>query len=203
MPEHSISSPGLMLLVFVPFAGWVIWTSRRRHHTPIRLLAGVALAAWSALLLYGTLVPVPLPPYNPLDSELLNMDYRAFPAAFLSLTPFTTITASLGLGLDWPAARYLVGNFVAFVPLGMLAPLTAPRWDSWLRIGALGLAISILVETVQLGESLLVSIPIHVADIDDLILNTLGALVGYGLLRAVKRHRKADEQAPESPAAKR
>ena len=72
----------------------------------------------------------------------------------------------------------LVGNVVMFVPVGLLLPL-ATR----LRFGgtvAACVALSVLVECVQLtlGRSL---------DVDDVLLNTLGgvvgAVLGLGLLR--------------------
>lgn len=73
------------------------------------------------------------------------------------------------------AAINLVGNLVMFVPLGFLLPRTFPRLDRlWKTLAIVVLAV-ILVELVQLFTLL------GSCDVDDLILNTLGAALGYGL----------------------
>lgn len=75
-------------------------------------------------------------------------------------------------------------NIVMTAPLGVLLPLVFPRrLTGFLRLGIAGLAVSLVAELAQLvtGRS---------ADIDDVIANTLGVLVGYSLLclvRAVAR----------------
>lgn len=69
---------------------------------------------------------------------------------------------------------HTAGNLLWFVPLGLLVPRLWPQR----RLGtvtALGLGLSLLVEACQylLGTG--------VPDVDDLLLNTLGAMLGYGL----------------------
>ena len=73
-----------------------------------------------------------------------------------------------------------LGNLLLYVPFGFLAPLLWRKVEGW-RTLALGLGLSFCVEVVQLfiDRSL---------DTNDLILNTVGAAVGYGifvLLRVV------------------
>ena len=46
-----------------------------------------------------------------------------------------------------------------------------------------GLAVSVAIEGTQLGLSLLMGYWYRVADVDDLILNTAGVLLGYGAFR--------------------
>lgn len=79
------------------------------------------------------------------------------------------------------AARYPAGNLVAFLPLGILAPMISGRWRSWTRILLLASAASLSVEISQLVLSLGMGFPWHVADVDDLVLNVVGTLIGYGL----------------------
>lgn len=72
----------------------------------------------------------------------------------------------------------LAGNVLLYVPLGLLLPWVWKTSD-WRRVTAAGLAASLVTELVQpvVGRSF---------DVDDLIANTLGALIGY-LLFAVAR----------------
>ena len=82
------------------------------------------------------------------------------------------------------AIRQLAGNVVPFVPFGLLLPIL---WVRFRRIGQLlfaaalaSLAIEILQLTLRLAGVISRSI-----DIDDVILNTLGALVGWAVWRVL------------------
>ena len=74
------------------------------------------------------------------------------------------------------------GNVVAFLPAGVLLPIVAPRaFRSARRVAAGAFGLSLAVELAQLATGR------RCADVDDLLLNTLGGLAGYGLLRAARR----------------
>jgi len=70
----------------------------------------------------------------------------------------------------------LVGNIVAFMPLGLLIPLARPRACSPWRTLLIGLGLSLGIEATQWLAGY------RVSDIDDVILNGLGTLFGYGLV---------------------
>jgi VanZ family protein len=76
----------------------------------------------------------------------------------------------------------MLRNIVVFLPLGFLLPLVA-RVHSALRILVVGFLLSLAIETVQLVQSQIGNGG-HVADINDLLANTLGAPIGYGIFRA-------------------
>lgn len=67
----------------------------------------------------------------------------------------------------------LLGNVVGFVPFGFMLPLIARRARGFFLITLSGFALSLFVEVVQLITK------VGCFDVDDLILNTLGAAVGY------------------------
>lgn len=72
-----------------------------------------------------------------------------------------------------------LGNIVMFVPIGFFASLLSdkPRW--WK--GTLWtFALSLFIETAQLFVC-------RGTDVDDLILNTLGGLLGYGLFLLLRQ----------------
>ncbi|MDT0612570.1 VanZ family protein [Streptomyces lancefieldiae] len=98
---------------------------------------------------------------------------------------------SLKAYLDQPALRDAVrqigGNLLLGVPFGVLVPVVAPRTRGLLRVLLLTAVVMLLVESAQ--GALVTG---RAFDIDDVILNTTGALVGYLLLgrrmsRAVHR----------------
>ena len=74
---------------------------------------------------------------------------------------------------------HVVGNLTWFMPLGLLLPMLRPsaRWRQALLVGA---GLSLLVEGYQF---LFGTAP----DVDDLLLNALGTLLGYGLSRLIRR----------------
>ncbi|MEW1647364.1 VanZ family protein [Streptomyces sp. NPDC091219] len=113
---------------------------------------------------------------------------------------------SLKAYLDQPALRDAVkqigGNVVLGIPFGVLVPVLAPRARGMLRVLLLTATVMLLVEFAQ--GALITG---RAFDIDDVILNTSGALVGWVLLgrrlgRAVHA-RKPVEKAERTPRATR
>lgn len=92
-----------------------------------------------------------------------------------NFVPFRSMDHDLRAG-----GRHLVVNFLgnlgAFLPMGILVPILAPGGRPALRVAAASLAFSLGIEVLQ-GIS-----GVRVADVDDVILNTVGGLAGYGLL---------------------
>ncbi|MFC8343079.1 VanZ family protein [Streptomyces sp. NPDC057280] len=98
---------------------------------------------------------------------------------------------SLRAYLDQPelrdAVKQIGGNLLLGVPFGVLVPILAPRTRGVLRVLLLTAVVMLLVEFAQ--GALITG---RAFDIDDVILNTTGALIGYLLLgrrlsRAVHR----------------
>jgi glycopeptide antibiotics resistance protein len=76
------------------------------------------------------------------------------------------------------------GNVALFLPLGFLLPLLAPSLDRlWRTVGA-GFALSAAIELSQ------VAFPgVRRADVNDVLMNTLGAALGFLAFRLAARAR--------------
>jgi glycopeptide antibiotics resistance protein len=72
----------------------------------------------------------------------------------------------------------LFGNVLLFAPLGFLLPLLVPAIRRWWQVLAVSAGISLLIELYQLTWPL-----VRRADVDDLLMNALGALLGFAALR--------------------
>lgn len=98
----------------------------------------------------------------------------------INLRPWATIGSALRLGPGSFPFRILVGNLLAFVPLGLLLP-AASRRIPWPLVILAGLALSTIIELTQYGLSLYVGHGYRAADIDDVIVNVAGTIVGLAL----------------------
>jgi len=93
----------------------------------------------------------------------------------VKLVPFV---AAGGAGASAPVE--VVANLVLFVPLGIYLGLLAPRWPWWAAAGTIAgasVALEVTQYVLAVGRS----------DTTDVIVNTVGGLVGLGLL-ALARH---------------
>lgn len=117
---------------------------------------------------------------------LLDLTLLRFPqlAAPPNWTPFGTVAQYLRIG-GWEMVKNLLGNVVVFMPLGFLLPLLHGELRSAVLVTAFALGVSLLIESLQYASGQ------RVADVDDVLLNTLGGFLGYVTLVAVGRGRPA------------
>ncbi|MFI9648147.1 VanZ family protein [Streptomyces sp. NPDC052040] len=138
---------------------------RRPLPLPVRLLvmtlAFVAMVAFAAALARMTLEP------SPASQALVHSN----------LHPGRSLRAYLDQPATRDAVKQIGGNIVLGVPFGVLLPVLAPGTRGVLRVGLITAVVMLLVELAQ--GALITG---RAFDIDDVILNTTGALIGYLLL---------------------
>jgi len=98
------------------------------------------------------------------DAKLYGLEIKAGQLNFL---PFSDTNIDI--------VAYLL-NIILFLPFGFLLPYIWPNFNGLKRIVISGFSFSLLIEISQLLNN-------RRTDIDDLLLNTLGALFGYLLFR--------------------
>ena len=78
----------------------------------------------------------------------------------------------------------VIGNTAMFIPIGIIWPSVFRNLDTPVKVIAAGVGFSLCIEILQL--------PFfdRVSDIDDLLLNSLGFLAGYGIYLLVRKLRK-------------
>ncbi|MDD3218143.1 MAG: VanZ family protein [Lachnospiraceae bacterium] len=94
--------------------------------------------------------------------------------------PFQGMIEMLQGGISMYAIINLGGNLLMFFPVGFLFPLLWERFRSMKKTVCTGFLISLMIECSQLFLA-------RGTDVDDLILNTLGTLLGYGCYRLFVR----------------
>lgn len=81
----------------------------------------------------------------------------------------------------WYAIFNLIGNVVCFIPFGALLPVIIPSCRTMIRTVILTMMFTFLIESVQLVFK------IGIFDVDDIILNTLGGILGYGCYKVAMK----------------
>ena len=130
------------------------------------------------LILYGCVVI-----YFVLFSDRLGRvdgysTYRYNLVPFVEIRRFWVYRDQLGM---FAVFTNIFGNVIGFIPYGFILPVITHRCRNGFFIILSGFALSLTVETIQLVTRS------GCFDVDDLILNTLGAAMGY-LIFAVCDH---------------
>ncbi|MEO6350803.1 MAG: VanZ family protein [Candidatus Limnocylindrales bacterium] len=103
----------------------------------------------------------------------------------LNLDPFATIERALQLGPRSSSFRLMLGNIAAFVPLGILFPLAFRSAAGLVSTFLVALALSVAIELGQLGGSLALGYAYRSTDVDDIILNVTGGMIGFAVMGLV------------------
>lgn len=155
--------PVVTTLASVVLAVAVLRLQHRGAATRPRIAAVAVACAYGAGVLGHVLLPFPV----------------HLGAARDDLAPWTVFVQLVPVVTADPIG--IVLNVALFVPLGVVLPLLM-RDPTAVRVVGAGFLLSLGIEVTQLVADVTVSTG-RVADVDDLLGNTLGVGVGYALLR--------------------
>ena len=162
---------------------WAVLTARRSSTRPFARAAFSAGVDVGLLLSIVLICAIGLPPG------------RGLPGGFeqWNLVPFRDLARAID-GRPWglqPAAAGVAANVAVFVPWGLFFALRfrRTRWWSFLALtAALSTAIEVWQAVNATGRS---------SDITDILTNTAGGLIGYGIARGLlSAHARADRLTP-------
>ena len=124
-------------------------------------------------------------PFGKVDGKiqpLLFDPQKVFPL-WVNFRPFVYL-------FDYPTLKEillnLIGNTAMFIPLGIVWPSVFKKLNTHWKVISAGAGVSLTIEILQLpffGRA---------SDIDDLILNCLGYLLGYGIWLLCRRRKRYD-----------
>ena len=118
-------------------------------------------------------------PFSKVNGEIQPLIFESAKAL-----PFRINVIPLVYLFDYPDMRDIlinvIGNTAMFIPLGIVWPSVYKGLDTHRKIIASGIGVSLCIEILQL--------PFYdrVSDIDDLLLNSLGFIMGYLLYLFIK-----------------
>ncbi|MEC2403373.1 VanZ family protein [Bacillus subtilis] len=126
-------------------------------------------------LISVTLFPIPID--TVLIKDMRDDTYIPFVSGN-NFIPFYFFVDIYHEGLQYYVIRSIGGNLILLMPVGLLFPLLFNKLNVK-RILLTGFFISLFIELIQLSFSVYMGTIYRSFDVDDLILNTLGTLIGY------------------------
>ena len=138
------------------------------HKKQIRLLCRVLFALYIAGLVYFLFFA------EMLDRTGIERSYRYNLIPFREIRRFIVYADLLG---PMAVISNLFGNIVIFMPFGFLVPILGRKKRNFWFTSLLSFALSLAVECIQLVTRT------GCFDVDDMILNTSGGILGYLMLK--------------------
>jgi len=132
--------------------------ARRNKLTWARTVTAAVVAVYAAGIFANTIFPIYLSPVDSGEPWTPK----------LALVPF----------YDYEVDDALM-NVAVFVPLGVLIPLLMRR-PSWLKVVVTAVSVSLGIEVAQLAAQAFFAGG-HIADVNDLMWNTVGGVAGYAV----------------------
>lgn len=111
----------------------------------------------------------------------IHEEYSYNLVPFKEITRFIKYRDILGSAAVW---LNLVGNVVAFVPFGLFLPVLIKRDAGYLQVAFFTMLLSLIIECIQLVSK------VGSFDVDDIILNTLGGIIGGVLCYLYRKYKK-------------
>lgn len=165
----------LEIILVILLASPLLVHALRKHVRGLQLMATVLLMIYIVFAAKYFFFPILL-------------DRERFPNSGLGLelTPVLPLVRQAQTVGTQIFLRQLVGNILSFVPVTFLCAAAYPRFR---RLGAstlLALGCSVGIELIQFGLNLVTQIQGRAVSINDVLLNTLGGILGFACWRVAE-----------------
>ena len=177
MMQISYTSMVIFISVIWILCRTMVWEMRRRIDWKREL---------QLMLVYICIIVVvryTFCPFGKVDGKIqpLIFDLAKKLPPRINLVPFVHL---LDYAIAGEATLNIVGNTTMFIPIGIIFPIVYKELNTHAKVIAAGVGFSLCIEILQL--------PFYdrVSDVDDLLLNSVGFLVGYGIYLLVKMVRR-------------
>lgn len=151
----------------------------------ISILKCIYLICFSVYI--SVLIGITLFPF-PIQKELINMMIEDNFGSKNNFIPFYIFTDIFGNDfMDYGLSvfiRQIIGNILLFIPLGFILPILFINMKMK-KVLIIGLVVSIVFEITQGTASYFVGYTYRSMDVDDLIFNFIGTLLGFLIFKNV------------------
>ena len=114
-----------------------------------------------------------------------STNYRYNLTPFKEIRRFIVYSGHLGASSVF---TNLIGNVVAFIPFGIFLPILTNNRLKFFQVTVFTFALTLAIEMIQLMSR------VGIFDVDDMILNTLGGIIGYLLFFVWKSIKERKER---------
>lgn len=188
IPQYIIPMLPLFVLAFL-----LQLLVRRKQLRDKCILCSILFISYLVVLASITIFPsIEFGILNDTGLPYLDIRFRSTELHSLNLVPFKTILSQLTGNIPelGETERYsvglinLLGNIFLFLPVGFLLPLIRMQYHRLRSVLLFSVLFSCIIEVIQyfIGRSV---------DIDDVILHSMGTIIGYGLWAISKRFAKS------------
>lgn len=159
---------------------WIIFSiSKKRHGVKIPFYTEITFFlfyVYTVAVLSLTIIPLPFNRLKMADESDINLIPLEHTIRDLS-NIYKYGSSPLRFDFVRHSAQNIFGNIILFIPLGIFLPLLSGRYRVFGRVIFFSALCSISIELTQL---ILKQFDIYrTVDIDDVILNTLGSMLGF------------------------
>lgn len=131
---------------------------------------GWTIAGWLLFYLYIAVLVYYLFFSEKYGRDLISDDYRYNLELLKEIKRFLIHWDKLGFK---SVAINILGNIAAFMPFGFMLPLLSKKYRSFIYVTLLSILFSLVIEALQM------IMKVGIFDVDDILLNSLGGVLGY------------------------
>ncbi|MCY8850730.1 VanZ family protein [Bacillus inaquosorum] len=170
----------IFTVLYIPY---FIFMLRKKYNIE-KLIFNITLYIYFLFVLRLTLFPILIQKEAMESGRIL---FKGDP--LINLIPFNTLKevfTQYGTPSFESTLFQACGNFIMLMPLGFLLPLTFSKKFNWKSILCISFLFSFSIELIQFIQNSIYGFPNRFSDIDDIISNTIGALIGYVIYKILE-----------------
>jgi glycopeptide antibiotics resistance protein len=178
-----IGYEAFVILCIPIIAGQIIIQIKNRLSTR-ESIGRLLLTAYIISLISVTLFPIPF------QKELLAVEKDSqgyYSCNFIPLRSIYQISTSYYNTIPEVIIKQIGGNIILLTPLAFLLPLLWKRFRAVKSTMVIIIVTACLIELMQFAISTVLGFYYKVTDVDDIILNTIGGLIGYAFYLSIDK----------------
>jgi glycopeptide antibiotics resistance protein len=142
----------------------------------LKLLYWIIFGIYFTCLINFTLFPFP---YQKYLIQVMIEDQLGYNHNFI---PFKSIVDTINYGSISIVLKQVAGNILLFIPLGFALPILFFRITK-IKTILIGFTLSLTIESIQAISGLFLGYNYRSCDVDDLLLNTTGTIIGLSVYK--------------------
>lgn len=142
-------------------------------------IIGFLLVLYSLMVISVTLFPLYITPHGKFQFPYWSINYIPLISIMRAINDVGIAYSGDTLFMIKLIVRNVGGNIVMFMPLGFLVPVIWKDCKRFKKILMIGFSVSLSIESLQFVENLLGVGFGRIIDIDDVICNVFGTILGY------------------------